>query len=178
MMLAYFSTELLKELLDYYLPRYRLAEERGFAVQGSKYAWLYDELRLRVSTIRQALLFLDSLPKFMECEDNSKPMQYVVSYTSALFAPDGASSVDRGQDDIHPYFNDGNPYWLDFQEAVDNFPTDYDLSNLPLFYVDLCEYVVRAIRLYLQIREGSFHAIDKGKFETIMHANAPVRNAG
>ena len=115
MMLAYFSTELLKELLDYYLPRYRLAEERGFAVQGSKYAWLYDELRLRVSTIRQALLFLDSLPKFMECEDNSKPMQYVVSYTSALFAPDGTSSVDRGQDDVHPYFNDGNPYWLDFQ---------------------------------------------------------------
>ena len=65
MMLAYFSTELLKELLDYYLPRYRLAEERGFAVQGSKYAWLYDELRLRISTIQQALLFLDSLPKFM-----------------------------------------------------------------------------------------------------------------
>ena len=55
---------------------------------------------------------------------------------------------------------------------------DYDLSNLPLFYVDLCEYVVRAIRLYLQIREGSFHAIDKGKFETITHANAPVKNAG
>ena len=102
----------------------------------------------------------------------------MVSYTSALFAPDGASSVDRGQDDVHPYFNDGNPYWLDFQEAVDNFSADYDLSNLPLFYVDLCEYVVRAIRLYLQIREGSFHAIDKGKFETIMHANAPVRNAG
>lgn len=40
-MLVYFSTELLKELLDYYLPRYRLAVERGFAVQGSKYAWLY-----------------------------------------------------------------------------------------------------------------------------------------
>lgn len=67
---------------------------------------------------------------------------------------------------------------MDFQEAVDNFSADYDLSNLPLFYVDLCEYVVRAIRLCLQIREGSFHAIDKGKFETIMHANAPVRNAG
>ena len=96
-MLAYFSTELLKELLDYYLPRFRLAEERGFAVQGSKYAWLYDELRLRVSTIRQALLFLDSLPKFMECEDNSKPMQYVVSYTSTLFAPDGSNTVDRGR---------------------------------------------------------------------------------
>ena len=108
-MLAYFSTELLKELLDYYLPRFRLAEDRGFAVQGSKYAWLYDELRLRVSTIRQALLFLDSLPKFMECEDNSKPMQYVVSYTSTLFAPDGSNTVDRGQNDVHPYFNDGNP---------------------------------------------------------------------
>ena len=114
----------------------------------------------------------------MECEDNSKPMQYVVSYTSALFAPDGPSSVNRGQDDVHPYFNDGNPYWLDFQEAVDNFSADYDLSNLPLFYVDLCEYVVRAIRLYLQIREGSFHAIDKDKFETITHANAPVKNVG
>ena len=35
-MLVYYSTELLKELLDYYLPRFRLAEERGFAVQSSK----------------------------------------------------------------------------------------------------------------------------------------------
>mgnify|MGYP001775906683 CR=1 FL=1 len=39
-MLVYFSTELLKELLDYYLPRYRLAVERGFAVQGSNIRFL------------------------------------------------------------------------------------------------------------------------------------------
>ena len=37
----------------------------------------------------------------------------------------------------------------------------------PTPMMDLSEYVVRAIRLYLQIREVRFHTIDKGKFEVL-----------
>ena len=55
-MLMYFSAALLQELLDYYLPRSRLAEERGFSAPDSKYIWLYEELRLRISVLRQAQL--------------------------------------------------------------------------------------------------------------------------
>jgi len=47
-----------------------------------------------------------------------------------------------------------------------------------MLYVDLCEYVARAIRLYFQIREQRFKAIDRGKFDAIMHLKAPVQNAG
>ena len=79
--------------------------------------------------------------------------------------------MDRGQDDVHPYFNDGNPYWLDFQEAVDNFSADYDLSNLPLFYVDLCEYVVRAIRLWWYILR--YRKRGKGMIESGVALSSP-----
>ena len=172
-MLMYFSAALLEELWDYYLPRFRLAEERGFSAPNSKYIWLYEELRLRISALRQAQLFIEALPKFMEGADHDKPMQYAVSYTSTLFAP-----AQLGTPDVGPFFNDTNPYWLDFQEASDRFTPSYDLSNLPLCYIDLCEYIVRTVRLYLQIRETAIHAIDKGKFEELMHASPPVKNAG
>ena len=172
-MLMYFSAALLQELLDYYIPRFRLAEERGFSAPDSKYFWLYEELRLRISVLRQAQLFIESLPKFMEGADHDKPMQYAVSYTSAIFAPE-----QLGTADVDPFFNDANPYWLDFQEASDNFVPNYNLSNLPLCYVDLCEYIVRTVRLYLQIREMAIHANDKGRFAELMHAAPPVKNAG
>ena len=172
-MLMYFSEALLQERLDYYLPRFRLAEERGFSAPDSKYIWLYEELRLRISVLRQAQLFIESLPKFMEGADHDKPMQYAVSYTSAIFAPE-----QLGTADLEPFFNDANPYWLDFQEASDHFTADYDFSDLPLYYVDLCEYIVRTVRLYLQIRETAIHAIDKGRFAELMHASPPVKNAG
>lgn len=172
-MLMYFSEELLQELLDYYLPRFRLAEERGFSAPDSKYIWLYEELRLRISVLRQTQLFIEALPKFMDSTDRDKPMQYVVSYSSTIFAPEQMGAVDASS-----FFNDSDPYWLDFQEASDHFAADYDFSDLPLYYVDLCEYIVRTVRLYLQIRETAIHAIDKGRFAELMHASPPVKNAG
>jgi len=177
-MLNYYGYQLLQELLDYYKPRLQLAEERGYAVQGSKYAWLYEELQHRMRFLRQTVLFLDALPKFMGGEDDSKPMQYVVSYTSRFFTPESIGDIARDAADTHPFFNSGNIYWNELQQALDHFGVDYDMSNLPLLYVDLTEYVVRASRLYLQIREGHFRAIDRDKFDSIMGLNVSLRNAG
>ena len=60
-------------------------------------------------------------------------------------------------------------YWKDFMEAMDKFGEEQLLQNLPLFYVYSCEVVVRAIRLYFHIREGKCHAIDRQKFDALMH---------
>lgn len=177
-MLEYYGVELLNELQEYYLPRFRLAEERGYAIQNSKYHWLFEELQQRVRMLRQTLLFLESLPKFMQCEDEYKPLQYVVSYVGKLFAVESIGEIARSDQDTHPFFNDSNPYWLDLQEALDHFDQAYDMKNLPLLYVDMSEYVTRAIRLYFQIREQRFKAVDRGKFDSIMHLKAPVQNAG
>ena len=177
-MLSYYGISLLNELQEYYLPRFRLAEERGYAVQGNKYYWLFEELQNRIAVLRQAILFLEALPKFMVCDDEYKPLQFVVGYVSKLFAVESIGEIARSDQDIHPFFNDNNPYWLDLQEALEHFDHSYDLKNLPLLYVDLSEYVVRGVRLYLQIREVRFKAVDRGKFDDLMHMKSPVRNAG
>ena len=67
-------------------------------------------------------------------------------------------------------------YWKDFMEAMDKFGEEQLLQNLPLFYVYSCEVVVRAIRLYFHIREGKCHAIDRQKFDALMHAADPLPN--
>ena len=177
-MLEYYGVDLLNEIQEYYLPRFRLAEERGYAVQNSKYFWLFEELQQRIRMLRQTLLFLETLPKFMQCEDEYRPLQYVVSYVGKLFTVESIGEIARSEQDIHPFFNDSNPYWEDLQEALNHFDQSYDMNNLPLLYVDLCEYVVRAIRLYFQVRERQFKAIDRGKFDAIMHLKAPMQNAG
>lgn len=178
-MLEYYGVSLLNELQDYYLPRLRLAEERGYAVQNNKYFWLYDELRQRVLMLRQTLLFLESLPHFMnDGKDDCQAMQYAVRYTGKLFSEESIDNIPCSAQDIHPFFNDSDPYWRDLQEALENFDNSYDLQNLPMLYVDLCEYVTRAIRLYFHIRERQFKAIDRGKFDALMHLRSPVQNAG
>lgn len=177
-MLDYYGISLLNELQEYYLPRFRLAEERGYAVQGNKYYWFFEELQARIAALRQAILFLEALPKFMVCEDEYKPFQFVVGYVGKLFTVESIGEIARNDQDIHPFFNDNNPYWLDLQESLDHFNQSYDLKNLPLLYVDLSEYVVRGIRLYLQIREARFKAVDRGKLDELMHMKSLVRNAG
>ena len=62
----------------------------------------------------------------------------------------------------------------DFMEAMDKFGDEQLLQNLPLFYVYSCEVVVRAIRLYFHIREGKCHAIDRQKFDALMHGGSSL----
>ena len=177
-MLEYYGVALLAELLEYYLPRFRLAEERGYAVQNGKYHWLYEELQHRVRLLHQTILFLEALPKFMQCEDEYMPLQHIVSYAGKLFTVDAIGEIARSDQDVHPFFNDANPYWVDLQESLEHFDQNYDMKNLPMLYVDLCEYVVRAVRLHLQIREQQLKSVDRGKFDILMHMKSPVPNAG
>ena len=57
---------------------------------------------------------------------------------------------------------------------MDKFGDEQLLQNLPLFYVYSCEVVVRAIRLYFHIREGKCHAIDRQKFDALMHGRSSL----
>ena len=55
---------------------------------------------------------------------------------------------------------------------------DYDCANLPMYYVDLCEYTVRCVRLHLYIRERAFHAIDREKFAALVRHVPPDNEEG
>lgn len=167
-MMDYYGVDLLKAIRDAYAPRCELAQERGYAVEGNKYYWLYEELHYRMQVIRQAMLFLDALPQFLCQTDEDKHLQYVVGYASSFFTQDKMGGAERDEQGGHPIFNDGNPYWVDVQEAMDHFDKNYDLKNLPLLYIDSCELVVRMIRLHLFVREKCYHAIDREKFDSLM----------
>ena len=67
------------------------------------------------------------------------------------------------------YFRDHG--FLDF-EVIDEEQEiiRYDMNNLPLLYLDLSEYLVRAVRFYLHMREQRC-SIDRDKFDAIMHLN-------
>ena len=167
-MLHYLGLEFLRELLDYYSQRLALALERGYSTEGSKYYWLYAELDLRVNCMRQVKLFLDALPRFMVGNDEEMFFSYVVNYSHQILS-DPSLSVLHDQSDPHPFFNASNPYWADLQQALDNFGVEYESSILPLTYIDLCEYVICTLRLYFQIRERCCGAIDRDKFDEVMH---------
>ncbi|MDO5764286.1 MAG: hypothetical protein Q4P84_01115 [Elusimicrobiales bacterium] len=173
-MLYYFGLEFLQGLQNYYGQRLALALEHGYNADGNKYYWLYMELALREKALRQTILFLNALPKFMGMATGVKSMEYVTKYIGGYFSPESIGEENRSDGEEHPYFNDSNPYWKQFQEAIDNFGMEYDMDLLPMFYVDLTEYVVRGLRLYFQIRERKFCAIDRGKFEELMQPKAPL----
>lgn len=168
-MLIYLGTELFQSMLDHYLPRYQLAFERGYTEEGSKYYWLYIELKERILAIRQAQKFLHALPLFIQQGNEEQSLQYVVSYVSTLCAQvasenqeqgSGVTSVNRAED----------LYWLQANEVWSRMQEGYDMNNLPLLYLDLSEYLVRAVRFYLHMREQQ-RPIDRDKFDAIMQLN-------
>ena len=168
-MLIYLGTEQFQIMLDHYVPRYQLAFERGYTEEGSQYYWLYIELKERILAIRQTQKFLHALPLFMQQGNEEQSLQYVVSYVSTLCAllahenqerGSGVASVDRVED---LYLIQANDVWNRMQEG-------YDMNNLPLLYLDLSEYLVRALRFYLHMREQQC-PIDRDKFDAIMHLN-------
>lgn len=173
-MLYYFGQEFLQGLQNYYGQRLALALERGYDASGNKYFWLYTELELRIKAIRQTILFLNALPRFMGTSTGEESMGYVAKYIGDFFSSESIGEEKRSDGQEHPYFNASNPYWTQFQEALDNFGMEYDMTLLPMLYVDLTEYVVRGLRLYFQIRERKFCAIDRGKFEDLMQPKAPL----
>lgn len=76
---------------------------------------------------------------------------------------------------IEYYYQESNPYWVDYQLAMDRFTPDYDYTNLATFYVDLVEYLVMAVRLYFFIREQQFRPIDRGKYDELVGIQAVLQ---
>ena len=169
----YYGMELLGQIRDAYLKRYGLALERGFNDPASKYFWLYDELRYRLEFLHQMELFLNALPKFIATGAEDDAVRYVVRYATRFFSNENCGEV-KEEDGHHPFFNDANGYYRDLTESMNHIDPDYDLSNHPLLLVDLTECAVRAARLYLQIRERQFHAIDRDRFDALMQKSAQL----
>ena len=170
-MIEYYGKDCLDRIFNYYRERYSQAKERGYNTDGSKYFWLYKELKERLLIIRQAVCFLEALPKFMNGTSDEQIFQYATTYVNSLFRPELTGKLKRDEADGHPFFNPANPYWTQMNEVLDGMADDYDTSIRPLLYVDLCEYIVRAVRLLLQIREMTIAAIDREKFDAVMELN-------
>ena len=156
-------------MLDHYVPRYQLALERGYTEEGSQYYWLFIELKERILAIRQAQKFLHALPLFMQQGNEEQSLQYVVSYVSTLCAQLAAENQEQGRD-VASVNRTEDPYWLQANEVWSRMQAGYDMNNLPLLYLDLSEYLVRALRFYLHLREQLW-PIDRDKFDAIMRLN-------
>ena len=146
-MMTLYGVDLLLQIYAAYLDRYQKALQRGYDAEGERYHWL---------------------PKFLCGVEDDKALQFVFEYTSRLFSPESIGASDHAEGEKHPFFHDGNPYWRDLQEGMEAFNEEEILKNRPLLYVYSCELITRAIRLYLQIRETKFHAIDREKFHGLM----------
>lgn len=173
-MLEYLGMEFLEELAAYYRSRYCTALERGFDKESNRYHWLYLELKERLLVIYQLRHFLNVLPAFMSGAEEKQIFKYVMSYSTALFKAEPVTSIKRSEDNVHPFFNNHNPYWCQLREVQDSIDCTYDTANLPLLYIDLCEYSIRCLRLYLQIREQCAPSIDRGKFDAVMKLTGSI----
>ena len=172
--LEYYGVRFLDRCRRYYRDRYIQAKQRGYDVEGNKYFWIYKELRERLLVMCQAARFLEALPNFMTGTADEQVFQYVTTYVNGLFQPELTGYVKRDPDDTHPFFNSVNPYWQQMNEVLDGMGDGYNTGNLPLLYVDLCEYVVRALRLLFQMRELTISAIDRDKFDLVMELDGVV----
>ena len=156
-LLAYYADEIVMTVLK---------------IAGTPYAWIVDaELPAinfgdfgSVLTVIIGSLASGSVALIVLNEEQS--LQYVVSYVSTFWGQlaaeiqeqgRGATSVNRSED----------PYWLQANEVWSRMQAGYDMNNLPLLYLDLSEYLVRAVRFYLHMREQRC-SIDRDKFDAIM----------
>lgn len=166
--MRYCHATLFPALCAYYSERYSKAIARNYNNPDSKYHWLYKELSERVTTLSSAKLFLEALPLFMkEDETCERSLSYATSFIADLFKDIPCEKL----------LQEGNPYWDDFMEAVENIDRKAELafqSQVPQFYLALCEYVVRCIRLYFYVREKVICAIDRDKFDSVMDTQLAV----
>lgn len=160
--MKYCQATLFSSLCEYYSERHSKALMREYDQPGSKYHWLYQELAERVTTLSNAKLFMEALPLFMrEDEGCEKSLSYVTSYVGELFVGIPCEQL----------LKEGNVYWDDFMEVQEVINRKAELTfqpQVPQFYLDLCEYVVRCIRLYFYVREKVVCAIDRDKFDSVM----------
>lgn len=149
----YFGVDLLHHLQKHYEQRLSLALSKSFNQTDSRYYWLFKELECRVTMLRKLLVMISALPGFMCRQTEEQVFAMVVSSTSSWFSDDVLGDQPKDAAGNCSYYQESNPYWVDYQLAMDRFTPDYDYTNLAAFYVDLVEYLVMAVRLYFFIRE-------------------------
>lgn len=168
----YFGPDLLRHLQKHYESRLALAISKGFDQQSDRYFWLFSELQYRVSTLRRVLALLDVLPEFLCRQSEDQIFSTVIGQTTTWFSNENLGEMPRNEDGNCLYFQPSNPYWADYQAATDRFSAGYDYSRLAVFYIDLAEYLVMAVRLYFYVRESQFKPIDRGKYDELVGVRA------
>ena len=83
-----YGIDLLHQIHSAYFPRYQLALERGYQQEGNRFFWLYDELHYRLQVLREAILFLNALPPFLQTPEAEKPYKYVIDFFTRYFNQD------------------------------------------------------------------------------------------
>ena len=126
----YFGIDLLQQLRQYYEGRLSLALAKGFDQQDAKYHWLFKELECRVSTLRKLMSMISVLPEFMCRQTEEQVFAMVVSSTSSWFSDDVLGEQPKDAAGNCSYYQESNPYWVDYQLAMDRFTPDYDYTNL------------------------------------------------
>ena len=77
-----YGSDLLKQIYAAYLERYQKALARGYDAEGERYHWLYNELLCRVQRLKEALLYMEALPHFLNGTDEDHALQYIMGYRS------------------------------------------------------------------------------------------------
>lgn len=170
----YFGIDLLQRLRQYYESRLAQALSKGFDQPGAQYYWLFQELEYRASTLRRLMAMLDVLPEFMCRQTPDQIFAMVIGHTTSWFSNDNLGEQPRDGEGNCVYYQDTNHYWMDMREAMDRFTLDYDYKRLSTFYIDLVDYIVKAVRLYFFIRENQFRPIDRGKYDELVGIKAAL----
>lgn len=161
-----YNTSLLKRIMDYYEQRLNKAVEMGIpqAPDHPHYP-IYRELVLRINTLRTGILYADALVAFMKDDDL---FVYIARYVNSLFQK---TSEEETQNEVMKALEScstqENWAWKDLMDAMDKFSSQYDYTQVPLFYVDIVHYVVCALRLFLVVRELVCN-VDRGKLKAYL----------
>lgn len=167
-MIHYVGVNYLFSLREYYLSRLNKAEDNGYAAPSSTYFWLYQELILRVQLITQTIDFISKHSSNLTDLTLPEIIDPVMLYSACLFSGDDATAPSRNEAGSHPIFNCENPYWIELNQIFDHIKTVEASGDRTSIFTELIEYLVRAVRLYLQIRELYYFNIDRSKFYSLM----------
>lgn len=170
-MLNYFGISFLVDLQNYYGNRLRQALVSGFDQKDHKYHWLYEELAYRTNCVRQTCFALEAMPAFLMHAKSEDAFTYIYGMTTKWFRAEATKAAPKRDDGTCYFYSDECPYWTDLQVSFDLFGNNYDYDTLPVFYVDLVEYVICSVRLHFFIRESLLRPIDRGKFDELMKWN-------
>ena len=126
----YFGVDLLHHLQRHYEQRLSLALSKSFNQTDSRYYWLFKELECRVTMLRKLLVMISALPGFMCRQTEEQVFAMVVSSTSSWFSDDVLGDQPKDAAGNCSYYQESNPYWVDYQLAMDRFTPDYDYGIL------------------------------------------------